>query len=269
MFYNARWYDPMTGRMAQADTIVPGGVQGLDRYAYVNNSPVVYTDPSGHCTDPTDYACRQSADMADAVIYAGLQVTPLYQTKLGYPYPESNTYCGEVAFTMAYNSVYDPDLVVQSVVEYADANKLHTGGYPYTSPANMVELAASYVDRNYLITGNVSVTNPNEGLQLLFSQLQDMNSVIVDIVTPVKMQSGSWDKLGGDSHFVTVTAIVTINGITTVFYNDPLTGQTSAPWDVFYRAWTTNGDTDGTGNGWYLIIDPPDPYEEWDDQPWH
>jgi hypothetical protein len=36
------------GRFAQADTIVPGGVQGLDRYAYVNNSPLNYVDPSGH-----------------------------------------------------------------------------------------------------------------------------------------------------------------------------------------------------------------------------
>ncbi|MFZ5821554.1 MAG: RHS repeat-associated core domain-containing protein, partial [Chloroflexota bacterium] len=50
MFYNARWYDPSLGRMAQADTIVPGGVQGLDRYAYVNNSPVYYIDPTGHFT---------------------------------------------------------------------------------------------------------------------------------------------------------------------------------------------------------------------------
>ncbi len=49
MYYNARWYDPALGRFAQADTIVPGGVQGLDRYAYVNNSPMNYTDPSGHC----------------------------------------------------------------------------------------------------------------------------------------------------------------------------------------------------------------------------
>lgn len=49
MFYNARWYDPYLGRMAQADTIVPAGVQGLDRYAYSNNNPLNYTDPSGHC----------------------------------------------------------------------------------------------------------------------------------------------------------------------------------------------------------------------------
>jgi len=48
MFYNARWYDPSLGRFAQADTIVPSGVQGLDRYAYVNNSPLMYVDPSGH-----------------------------------------------------------------------------------------------------------------------------------------------------------------------------------------------------------------------------
>jgi len=47
-FYNARWYDPSLGRFAQADTFIPGGVQGLDRYAYVNNSPINYTDPSGH-----------------------------------------------------------------------------------------------------------------------------------------------------------------------------------------------------------------------------
>ena len=48
-FYNARWYDSSLGRFAQADTIIPRGVQGYDRYAYSNNNPVVYTDPSGHC----------------------------------------------------------------------------------------------------------------------------------------------------------------------------------------------------------------------------
>jgi RHS repeat-associated protein len=53
MFYNARWYDVSLGRFAQADSIVPPGVQGLDRYAYVNNSPMNYVDPSGHviCND--------------------------------------------------------------------------------------------------------------------------------------------------------------------------------------------------------------------------
>lgn len=64
-FYNARWlrsvpvtkwrgYDPSLGRFAQADTIVPGGVQGLDRYAYVNNNPIRSTDPTGHLCEDED-----------------------------------------------------------------------------------------------------------------------------------------------------------------------------------------------------------------------
>jgi RHS repeat-associated protein len=48
-FYNARWYDSSIGRFAQADSIVPGGSQGLDRYAYVKNNPIKHNDPSGHC----------------------------------------------------------------------------------------------------------------------------------------------------------------------------------------------------------------------------
>jgi RHS repeat-associated protein len=50
-FYNARWYDPTLGRFAQPDSLIPEqsqGVQAWDRYAYVNNNPLRYNDPSGH-----------------------------------------------------------------------------------------------------------------------------------------------------------------------------------------------------------------------------
>jgi hypothetical protein len=49
-FYNARYYDPSLGRFLQADTIVPNPAnpQSLNRYSYVLNSPLRYTDPSGH-----------------------------------------------------------------------------------------------------------------------------------------------------------------------------------------------------------------------------
>jgi RHS repeat-associated protein len=50
-FFNARWYDPALGRFAQADTLIPEasqGVQAWDRYAFVNNNPIIYTDPNGH-----------------------------------------------------------------------------------------------------------------------------------------------------------------------------------------------------------------------------
>ena len=68
MFYNARWYDPALGRFAQADSIVPGGVQGLDRYAYVNNNPLRYNDPTGHmCMDPEANRGAAGCDGADRV----------------------------------------------------------------------------------------------------------------------------------------------------------------------------------------------------------
>jgi RHS repeat-associated protein len=46
----ARWYDPALGRWIQADTIVPNPTnpQDLNRYTYVRNNPLRYTDPSGH-----------------------------------------------------------------------------------------------------------------------------------------------------------------------------------------------------------------------------
>jgi hypothetical protein len=49
--YNARYYDPTIGRFVSADSVVPGAgkPQALNRYAYVFNNRLKYTDPSGHC----------------------------------------------------------------------------------------------------------------------------------------------------------------------------------------------------------------------------
>jgi RHS repeat-associated protein len=49
-FFNARWYDPASGRFTSADSLVPnmGNPQAWDRYAFVYNNPVKFTDPSGH-----------------------------------------------------------------------------------------------------------------------------------------------------------------------------------------------------------------------------
>jgi RHS repeat-associated protein len=50
-WFNSRWMDPSLGRFTQPDTIVPTSTQGTqawDRYAFVNNNPVRYNDPTGH-----------------------------------------------------------------------------------------------------------------------------------------------------------------------------------------------------------------------------
>ena len=47
---NARYYDPVLARFIQPDDIIPVlfNPQSYNRYSYVLNNPLRYTDPSGH-----------------------------------------------------------------------------------------------------------------------------------------------------------------------------------------------------------------------------
>jgi RHS repeat-associated protein len=76
-YYVARWYDPAIGRFIQADSIVPVETQGLlawDRYAYVNNNPIQYTDPTGHSVVLTLLALAGAGAAIGAAVQAGYQV---------------------------------------------------------------------------------------------------------------------------------------------------------------------------------------------------
>ena len=48
---NGRVYDPLLGRYGTPDPMTesPFSTQGWNRYSYVGNSPLNFTDPSGHC----------------------------------------------------------------------------------------------------------------------------------------------------------------------------------------------------------------------------
>jgi RHS repeat-associated protein len=48
--YNARYYDPQTGRFISPDTIIPTASNGqsYNRYGYVRNNPISRVDPTGH-----------------------------------------------------------------------------------------------------------------------------------------------------------------------------------------------------------------------------
>ena len=49
-YYKARYYNPEIGRFIQADTAIQDkhDLQAYNRYAYVRNNPLKYTDPTGH-----------------------------------------------------------------------------------------------------------------------------------------------------------------------------------------------------------------------------
>ena len=48
--YRARFYSPYINHFISADTVIPSytNPQDLNRYSYVNNNPLRYTDPTGH-----------------------------------------------------------------------------------------------------------------------------------------------------------------------------------------------------------------------------
>jgi RHS repeat-associated protein len=48
LYYNFRYYDPVSGRFVRADT-TQTNAGGMDPYAYVGNNPEGRTDPTGHC----------------------------------------------------------------------------------------------------------------------------------------------------------------------------------------------------------------------------
>jgi RHS repeat-associated protein len=77
-FFQARYYDAALGRFLQPDGFLPNAnnPQELDVYAYANNSPINYVDPSGHA--PALVAVGvMSASTAATVTAVGLTVGTL------------------------------------------------------------------------------------------------------------------------------------------------------------------------------------------------
>ncbi|MFZ2360090.1 MAG: RHS repeat-associated core domain-containing protein [Anaerolineae bacterium] len=71
-FYNARFYDPYLNRWIQPDTIVPdpSNPQSLNRYSYVLNNPLRYSDSSGHC-GPLTPVCVILALLGTGLLLSG------------------------------------------------------------------------------------------------------------------------------------------------------------------------------------------------------
>jgi RHS repeat-associated protein len=67
---NGRIYDPLIGRMMSADIMVPdaGNLQAYNRYSYVINNPLSFTDPSGFCffCDPIRELAKTAKKLSDA-----------------------------------------------------------------------------------------------------------------------------------------------------------------------------------------------------------
>src|SRR6266481_2860565 len=63
-YMGARHYDPMIGRFMGVDPVRPNSSNqfGFNRYAYANDNPFSYTDPTGLATECNAHTCTITAD---------------------------------------------------------------------------------------------------------------------------------------------------------------------------------------------------------------
>jgi RHS repeat-associated protein len=152
-YYGARYYDAVIGRFVQADTIVPnpGNPQSLNRYSYVNNNPLKYTDPTGHMVaedstagptpppDPYDLTYWLVMEMNQhSVSPEIMQIWVLNQLAAGSGLP--GTSCKALAFHMYIQLVADRhrwDFKYQ--IEYKLGDSIELGGewFEFSTPGNI------------------------------------------------------------------------------------------------------------------------------------
>ena len=79
VYLRARHYDPSTGRFLSADTVQPNapGTQGYNRYAYVANNPMRYTDPTGHTISDVEEGIKTLGGLIAQVVVLADVFRPL------------------------------------------------------------------------------------------------------------------------------------------------------------------------------------------------
>jgi hypothetical protein len=91
-YYGARYYDPAIGRYISPDTFVQDftNTQSFNRYTYVYNNPLKYTDPSGHFAWFAVFAVVRVA----LVVYNVVTTPPNVVTAVKDPTPENIFWAG-------------------------------------------------------------------------------------------------------------------------------------------------------------------------------
>jgi len=72
---DARYYDPLIGRFYSNDPIGFRDVHSFNRYAYANNNPYKYTDPTGMCSEGGKDGCTITEKTSGQIIASEVDPT--------------------------------------------------------------------------------------------------------------------------------------------------------------------------------------------------
>ncbi|MFZ5858918.1 MAG: RHS repeat-associated core domain-containing protein [Chloroflexota bacterium] len=246
IFYNARWYDPMTGRFAQADCIIPNNIQGLDRYAYANNSPVNYVDPSGHKPeDPFLPPVQITVNLATSIPqnywvpsgpYRAAQYMYMSSTGMN---PGNFNLCGDVSFSMILETVTRTENRLRDIFD-ARLDK------SWNVPTDRKELAhqAEQFGWKAVSAYRTDIKNADSLVLTLYGMLDQGHYLIVG-VTQNEDGPGLVNKFTGVKHWVVVVGIDSDY----VYIINPFTNSRQRyTWQEFYQSWT---------NDWVELTPPP------------
>jgi len=155
-FYNARYYDPYLSRWLQADSIVPNiyNAQSWDRYAYVLNNSVIFTDPSGHdvgCDTNYHGSCKK---MAAGFVYKVWHASP--EARLSLKFVGDWDSDNRQAFIVGawydakaqFNAYCKPGLLLSGECGYSSSEELYHATHGTTVLTMSTATAGYYCERN-------------------------------------------------------------------------------------------------------------------------
>ncbi|HPH98579.1 MAG TPA: RHS repeat-associated core domain-containing protein [Anaerolineaceae bacterium] len=161
--FNARYYSSVLGRFISPDTIIPVASQGngaFDRYAYVNNNPIKYSDPSGHAV-----ACMNDGNSGcDGTGLGGLTPAQILASNASEDAKQKATYNYWVTH-QNYSPLDDPELG-------EDLDSFVLSNYIFQGQADAAHRVPSWSDRffnmweQFLLSGPVvlaGVLNAGDG----------------------------------------------------------------------------------------------------------
>ena len=189
MDYNARFYDPMLGRFTSPDSIIPdpGSVIGYNRFTYVNNNPVRYSDPSGHCI-AADGSISSDYPFGTSGLCSGESEPdlPIDYGDIDYTGPGSsvNPEGNEIVFRTEYP--YGPD-------KYALLIRLRTGENTACNESNLVWC---FYNRGLLSTGTYQITSEQmrELMEAVYLDVHKRTPALM--VTRYRYDTVFWDEYG-------------------------------------------------------------------------